>query len=97
MNRPDILGAKQPGPASRNNKLRISSSRQPAQRWQVQVVIMIVADQHGVYARQILPRYSLFSPAPRTYPGQRTRSFGPNWVRQNVKTSLLKEHGRVVH
>ena len=58
---------------------------------------MIVADQHGVDARQILPGYSRFSPAPRTYPGQRTRSFGPNWVRQNVGTPLLKEHGRVVH
>ena len=38
-----------------------------------------------------------FLPAPRTYPGQRARSFGPNRVRQNVGTPLLKEHGRVVH
>src|ERR1700681_647648 len=58
---------------------------------------MIVADQHGVDAWQMLPGHARFSPAPRTYPGQRTRSFGPNWVRQNVRTQLLKEHGGVVH
>src|ERR1700722_7624112 len=57
---------------------------------------MIVADQHGVDAWQILPRHTWFSPAPRTYPGQRTRSFGPDWIRQNVGARLLKEHGRVV-
>jgi hypothetical protein len=58
---------------------------------------MIMADEHSVDTRQILPGYSRFSPAPRTDPGQRTCSFGPNWVRQNVGTPLLKEHGRVVH
>src|SRR5713226_9471004 len=61
------------------------------------MVIMIVADQHGVDARKVLPRYARLSPAPRTNPGERTRSFGPNWVRQNVGTPLLKEHRRVVH
>lgn len=58
---------------------------------------MIVTDQHGVDRRQILPGYSRFSAAPRTYPGQRTGSFGPNRVRRNVGTPLLKEHGRVIH
>ena len=57
---------------------------------------MIVADQHDVDARQILPRYSRFSAAPRTYPGEGTRSFGPDWVRQDVGTLLLKQHGGVV-
>jgi hypothetical protein len=35
--------------------------------------------------------------APRAYPGQRTGSFGPHRVRQNVGTLVLKEHGGVVH
>src|SRR5690242_15270838 len=61
------------------------------------MVIMIVAYQHGVDARQILPRHSRMSPAPRACPEQWTGSFGPQRVRQNVGTALLKEHGRVVH
>ena len=51
----------------------------------------------GMRARQVFKGHSLFSPAPRTDPGQRTRSFGPDWVRQNIGTALLKEYGRVVH
>src|SRR5689334_14537259 len=61
------------------------------------MVIMIVAYKHGVDARQILPRHSRISLAPRACPGHRTGSFGPQRVRQNVGTALLKEHGRVIH
>src|SRR5258708_11695012 len=61
------------------------------------MVIVVVADQHDIDGRQIIPRYSRFSPPPRTRPGQRTRSFGPDWVRQNIASPLLKENRRVVH
>src|SRR5580658_4656625 len=92
-----ILRAKQPGDASRNNKCGISASRQPAQGGQIQVVIMIVTDEHGVDAGQMLPGYSRFSKAARTYPGERAGAFGPDRVRQDVGARLLQEHGRVVH
>src|SRR5579863_8153143 len=58
---------------------------------------MVVAEEHGVDRRQIQPGYSGLSPAPRTRPRQRTRTFGPYRVRQNVGTRLLKEHRGVVH
>jgi hypothetical protein len=58
---------------------------------------MIVAEQHHVDARQVLPGYSRHSPAPRTGPGHGACSVSPNRVRQNGATPLLQEHGRVVH
>jgi hypothetical protein len=94
VNRSNTLGAKQPGHARRNNECRIAASRQCRQ---IRVVVMIVADEYGVDAGQILPGYSRFSAAPRTGPGNRTRSLGPNRIRQDVGVPLLKEHGRVVH
>src|ERR1700733_14227204 len=57
---------------------------------------MVVADQHDVDGRQILPRRPRFSLPPWTCPGQRTCAFGPNRVGQNVRAPLLKEHCRVV-
>ena len=58
---------------------------------------MIVADEHGVDVWQIIDPHSRVSSAPRTYPGNRAGSFRPNWVRQNVGSTVLDEHGRVVH
>src|SRR6266851_5093889 len=58
---------------------------------------MIVADEHGVDVGQIISPHPRFSSAPRTYPGHRTGSFRPDWIRQNVGGALLNEHGRVVH
>src|SRR5690348_7969112 len=52
---------------------------------------MIVANQHDVNRRQVLPGNAWYSPAPRAYPGERTRSFGPDRVRQNIAAALLKE------
>src|SRR5579863_427643 len=81
VRRSNTLGAKQRGAASRNDECRFFASRQTAQCRQVQVVIVIVGDQHGVEMRQILQRYSWISAPLRTGPGQRTRPLGPNWVR----------------
>src|SRR5579862_1531606 len=58
---------------------------------------MIVADEYCVNVRHAIPRYSWFSAASRTYPGQWTHSLGPHRVRQNVEFPLLKEHGGMIH
>src|SRR5437868_5667471 len=84
VNRPDAFRVEAPGRPSRDNERRVSTSRQPAKCRQIQVVVMIVADEHGVDAWQVLPGDPRFSPAARTDPGQRTRSFGPNWVREYI-------------
>src|SRR5215469_10996665 len=67
------------------------------QRGQIHVVVMIVTEEHGVNARQILPQYARLSSTPRPYPGKRARSFRPNGVRQNIGTALLQEHRRMIH
>lgn len=58
---------------------------------------MIVADEHEVDGWKILPGYSRFAMAPGTHPSHGTRSFGPDGIGQDVATSLLKEHGGVIH
>ena len=51
VSRSDILRAKQPSHANRNNEYGVSTRRQPAQRGEIEVIIVIVADQYRVDAR----------------------------------------------
>ena len=71
-------------------------ARQPAQGGEIQMIVMIVADQHDVDAGKILPSHARFAPAPRTDPGERTRPFRPDRIGQNVGTRLLEQHGGMV-
>src|SRR5437588_3315403 len=93
----NILRVKWSGRASRNNERRSSPPRQQAYRRKIHVVIVIVADQHGIYRWQILKKYSRLSSAPRTYPRKRTGPLGPDGIGQNVGAALLKEDGRMIH
>src|SRR6185437_12662166 len=61
------------------------------------MVVMIVADQHEIDARQILLPDSWNSAAARAQPGKGAGSFRPDWVRQNIRTVLLDEYSRMVH
>src|SRR6266478_264585 len=88
---------KRPGRASRNNERRSSPCRQQAYRRYIHVVIVIVADQHGIYGWQILKKYSRLSSAPRTDPRKRTSPLGPDGIRQDVGAVLLKEDGGMIH
>src|SRR5580692_227544 len=58
---------------------------------------MIVAEQHRVDGRKILPRYSRNSSASRADPRERTCAFGPDGVGQNIQALLLKQHRGMVH
>ncbi len=97
VNWPDALGAKQPGVTGRNDEGRIAVGGQPSQTRQVQVVVMIVAEKHGVNTRQIFPGYARVSPSPRTCPRDWTGSVRPHRVGQNSAAAMLKQHRRMVH
>ena len=82
----DPLGSQQPGDSGRNNKLRLSAIRQPAQGSQIQMIVVIVAEEHGIDAGKILPPHARLPAAARTDRGQRTRPLGPDRIGQNVKS-----------
>src|SRR5262249_12952023 len=91
------LRAQQPTYPDRNDESGFSTSRQPAKRWQIEMVVMIVAEEHSTNCRKVFPLDARTPNTPRSGPGHRTRTLGPNRIRQNVGTSLLKKHGRMVH
>src|SRR5256885_12005186 len=76
-----------------NDEAGISAFRQPPQTRQVQVVIVIMAQQHHVDPRKILHGYTWLSVAPRTRPGKRTRSLRPHRIRQDVQPTRLNKNG----
>ncbi len=97
MNRPDILGAQQPSEAGWNDVPRSTASCQTPQGGQVQMVIVVVAEEYGVDGREIVPGDSRLSAAVRTGPGYGAATFGPDGVRQDIRAPLLEEHCGVVH
>ena len=69
---------------------------QPPQRGYIQVIIMIVAEHHGVDGRQVFEGYSWLSPPARTCPRHWAGPLRPNRVRQNAATRLLKQDRRMI-
>jgi hypothetical protein len=86
------FGPKQPSYAQRNDEHGVSTAREPAQHRQIQVVIVIVADEHDINAREIVPAHPRASPAPRADPRKRTRTLRPNWIGQNVRGASLQQN-----
>src|SRR5580658_9633742 len=60
------------------------------------MVVMIVAQEHGIDAGKILPPYAWEPSAARTDPGERTCPLRPDRIRQNVGVGLLEQHGGMV-
>src|SRR5438270_12262954 len=92
-----MLRVKWSGRASPNNDRRSSPPRHQAYRRKTHVVIVIVADQHGIYRWQILKKYSRLSSAPRTYPRKRTGPLRPPALGQQVEPAVRHEHGPTSH
>ena len=68
---------------------------QPAQSRHVQMVVVIVTEQHGIDLRQGLEGDPGCPHAPRAREGERARPFRPYGVGQNVETTRLDQHARV--
>lgn len=92
ISRPYLFGPEQSGYAYGNNECDASPPRQPAQGRKVQMIVVVVADQHDVDLRKILLPDSGVSSAARPYPGKWARALRPDWIGQNVGAPLLEQH-----
>ena len=93
----NIFRSKQLGQSFRNHECRIFPSRQPVQGRQIQMVVMIVADQDHVDGRKIFESYARVSLPARTCPGNRAGAFRPDRIGQDVATGMLEQNGGMVH
>ena len=91
-----LSGSEQPGDSGRNNKLTLFTIVQPSQGVEIQVIVMIVAEQHYIDAGKILPMYARWAPAARTDPGERTCPRRPDRIGQDVDSALLQQHRGMV-
>ena len=80
----------------RNDELGLSAIRQPAQRGQIQMIVVIVAEEHGIDAGKILPPHSRLPAAARTDRGERTGPLRPDRIGQNVDAALLEQQRGMV-
>ena len=92
----DSLGAQQPGYAERNNELGLPAIRQPSQSGKIQMIVVIVAEEHNIDAGKVLPSHARLAAAARTNPGKRTGPLRPDRIGQNVDAALLKQQRGVV-
>ena len=68
MDRADAVGSQQLADSDGNDELRLFSVRQPAQRGQIQMIVVIVAEQHDIDAGKILPPHAGRTASPRPDP-----------------------------
>ena len=92
----DSLGAQQPGYAEWNDELALPAIRQPPQGGKIQMVVVIVAEEHGIDAGKIFPSHTRRPAAARTNRGERTCPLRPDRIGQNVDAALLKQQRGVV-
>src|SRR5437763_1787790 len=89
INGTDVPGSKDAGNAERNNELTCSTGGQPFQGGEVQVIVVIMAEEHYINTREILPLHTRRTPAVRADPGERTGPRRPDRIRENVDSGLL--------
>ena len=71
-----------------------SASRR--KRGKIQMIVVIVAEEHDIDAGKILPPHARLPAAARTDPGERTGPLRPDRIGQNVGAALLKQHRGMV-
>lgn len=81
--------------AQRYNRARDALFRETTQRRKIQVVIMVVGDQHDVNRRQLLKANARVLTPPGAGPGDRAAPFGPDGVGQDVEAVHLDQKRRV--
>lgn len=91
-----LLRGKQFRHAQRNDECGTPACCQTTQGGQVEMIVMVVTDQHDVDRRKVLPVDAGLPVTTWSREGYRARAFRPDWVRQNIAIAVLKEHGRVV-
>jgi hypothetical protein len=96
VGRTSFSGFQVPADAEGSDELRLPPSSEPPQGGQIQVIVVIVAQQNDVDARKILPLNAWRSAAARTHPQQRACPFRPDRIRQDVDVFLLEQDGGMV-
>ena len=92
----DLPGSQQLAYPGRNDELSLSTVRQPAQGGQIQMIVVIVAEEYGIDPGKILPPHARLPAAARTDRGERTCAVGPDRIGQNVEVALLEQHRGMV-
>lgn len=69
---------------------------EPAQGFQIEVVVVIVRDQHQVDRRQRLKRQARVAHAPRADVPQRTDALGVHRVGEDIEAGQLDQKGNVI-
>ena len=77
--------------AQRGEHARAMVLREVAQRGEIAVIVMIVAEQHEVDARQGVQRDAGGMHAVRADPGKRTDAVGENGIDEDVRRRSLQE------
>src|SRR5438105_6514668 len=96
IDRTDAPGLEQSGESGRNDELAWSTISQPSQSDEIQMIVMIVADEHYIDARKILPAHARWAPAERADCGKRTCPLRPDRIRQNIDSTLLEQERGMV-
>ena len=76
--------------------LFLPDPRQPAQGGKIQMIVVIVADQHRIDAGKILPPHPRLPASAGTDPGEWTGPLRPDRVSQDVGITMLEQYRRVV-
>jgi len=97
LDRADVLRSQQGCDSGRDDELGRSTIRQPAQAVKIQMVVVIVTNEHDVDSRKIFESHAWFAATPGTDGGKRAGPFRPDRIGQDVGVTLLKQNGGVVH
>ena len=92
----DAVGPQQTGYAERNDELGLAAIRQPAQGGEIQMIVVVVAEEHDIDAGKIVEPHAWRAAAARTDPGERTGPLRPDGIGQDVEAALLEQHSGMV-
>ncbi len=92
----DAVGPQQTGHAKRNDELGLAARAEPAQGGEIQMIVVIVAEEHDIDAGKIFATHPRLAAAARTDPGERTCPLRPDRIGQDVKPALLEQHSGMV-
>ena len=96
VNGTDVVGPQQSGDARWNDELLMSKIRQPPQSSKIQMIVVVVAEQHDIDTGKIVQPHPRGPAAPGTDEAQRAGPLRPDRIGQEMKAALLQQHAGMV-
>src|SRR5919197_3747297 len=93
----DSAGVKQRTIPEAGYEARPVLGAQPGERLDVQMVVMVMADEHEIDRRQVFEPQSGRSMPLRAGPGDRAGALGPDGIGEDVEAPGLNEHGGMIY